>query len=77
MAQYNKGDRVWLKNANGGVIMTGNTYSSQREIVFTVKEVLSVGGTERYVLDTHNSEARKRYCGSIGVTGDSLMMEGE
>lgn len=71
--QYSKGDRVWLKNANGGVMMTGNTHSSRREITFTVVDILSVGDTMRYVLDTHNSDARRRYCGSIGVTADSLM----
>ena len=75
--EYNKGDRVWLKNANGGVMMTGSTHTTRREIEFTVQEVLNTGSAVRYVLDTHNSEARRRYCGSIGVTADSLVKAGE
>lgn len=71
--EYGKGDRVWLKNANGGVMMTGSTHMTRREVVFTVKEVLNTGDMVRYVLDTHNSDARRRYCGSIGVTAESLV----
>jgi hypothetical protein len=63
------GDRVWLKNANGDPITTGDTYSTRREVTFKVTAVS--GG--RYKLDTHNGEARRRYCGGTGYPADSLL----
>lgn len=63
------GDRVWLKNANGDPITTGNTYTSRREVAFTIKAV----NGQRYELDTHNTEARRRYCAGIGYPASALV----
>jgi hypothetical protein len=63
------GDKVWLKNADGDPIMTGNTHSTRREVTFKVTSVTA----GRHMIDTHNSEARRRYCGGIGYPADSLV----
>lgn len=73
MSDFTIGDRVWLKNAAGGHMMTG-TFRDRREIVFTVKEVIAgIPGGVRYVLDTYNRDGR-RYCGSIGVLASHLTL---
>lgn len=65
---FKVGDRVWLKNANGGAVMTGDTPRDRREIEF---KIISTGAG-RFVLDSYVKDGR-RYCGGIGVTAEALM----
>lgn len=67
--EFKTGDRVWLLNANGEPMMTGDTHRTRREITFKIKAVRG----DHFELDTHDRDGR-RYCGSIGVTADALMV---
>lgn len=65
---------MWLKNGNGGPMMTGDSSFTRREVAFTVTAVRDSAYGVRYLLDTHNSEARRRYCGTpMGYSADSLI----
>ena len=69
---FAKGDRVWLKNAAGGVMTYVDWKGYRREVEFRVKDVVGTGELTRYILDTHDSEARRRYCGPVGTSAESL-----